>query len=397
MNEDDPIVQELDVFLSHTLEENLFLCQFPTRPSWRPISLDQINAGRYRPQQGSIEFEVDHCFPDHAKDELGHNPKGVSTFSSLGVPLKTNMTVGVIRGDQVFLTPLQHVFQLRPRFKNLQDHQEEQVVSEEVEQMANDESDHESTSLLHQKMKKAAANKGPAVVVRQSYYSKYKAKKALEPWLPLTVLKSDNDIANQMRNALCQTTNNPVPSISNNNQFLSELFPNSSFVAQDVLVLDEVAPSAAVLEKDTTRRSDPNDAPVIVALKGFLVRELGIYGVLNIHSIIKLILNNNKNLPEPEHLPHDSATIGLVLGQIADSIGECWFLKTDTSLEPWRKILINLFRDRGVPIQKSDLVQACRHENVTDFTPKVYSMLMSQLAEKPKGSHSKWKLKSGNI
>ncbi|KAL0216516.1 hypothetical protein P9112_008700 [Eukaryota sp. TZLM1-RC] len=393
-SEDDPVVQEYDVFLSHTLEENLFLCQFPTRPPWRPLNFDQVSQARYKPQQGALELEIEHDFPEHCKDEFGHNPRSTSLFSALNVPLKTNMTVGSVRGNQIYLTPLHHAMQLRPRFKHIEEDETIDMVGD-GSKPTDEGSDMEGSSLIQQKRKAAKASKEPTVVVRQSYYSKYKAKRDAESWLPMSIVKHDQQLANQIKNAMAQTSNNSVPTVGSKNDYLNLLFPEAHLPSIDKVDSTMIGSEVAVDEQ--VSNLSLTESPAFKALQEFILRELGIHGVLNITSIIKLINTYNSSVPEQSQLSSDINTVLHVLGHSADHIGECWFLHTDSALEPYRRILVRLFKESNKPIQKADLVTACRHENVKDFGYKVYNLLMNQLAEKAPGTHSKWKLKSGNV
>ncbi|KAL0225369.1 hypothetical protein RCL1_003281 [Eukaryota sp. TZLM3-RCL] len=404
-NIDDPVVHELDVFLCHSLEENLFLAQFPTRPKWRPLSFDNMTSGKYKPQQGAVELEFDHDFPESAKDESSH-PKSASLFTALSVPTKTNMTVGVIRGGQLFITPLHHIIQFRPRFRHLTDEGEEEMdIPEQTKMMTADDSESEvETSLIQQKIKNAASVKEATIIVRQSAYSKFKAKKSAEPWIPLGLIPKSAEVINHVRNALFFSNSTAITSTSSYNEFLTRLFPSTApqmlqAASEEISSTATSSQSNLVVEQEfPRRRNSVEESPVLMALKEFLTRELSKYGVLNIASLLQLVSKNNRDVSDNQRLPTDSTTIQVVLSQLADHVGECYFLKKgdDEALETYRRIFINLLKSQG-QIQKRDFTTACNAEKVPPFSDKIYSMLTSQLAQKAAGCHSKWELKSGSI
>jgi DNA-directed RNA polymerase-3 subunit RPC5 len=113
-DEEDEVVSTYEVFLSHTLQKDLHVLQFPMRPMTRPYDFKSLKAMTYKPNHRKLDltFEVnkhtEHFNPNFAESD--------STFqlTSNVVPMKTNYAVGIIRGTQLHITPLQSMLQLRP-------------------------------------------------------------------------------------------------------------------------------------------------------------------------------------------------------------------------------------------------------------------------------------------
>jgi DNA-directed RNA polymerase-3 subunit RPC5 len=116
-DEDDPVVKTLDVFLSQNLpgvrdsagrSDGVLLFQYPLRPQWRPLhdgwKLDKV---LYRPLNEMVELEL---LAGEEGDEFRHR------LVSSKVEPKTSFAIGLLRGDQLHLTSLQSMLQLRPRF-----------------------------------------------------------------------------------------------------------------------------------------------------------------------------------------------------------------------------------------------------------------------------------------
>jgi len=121
----DPVVKTLDVFLSQNLpgtrdtsgsSDGVFLFQHPLRPKWMTLQdgwdLDKVS---YRPLNQMVEMEMVSGFAED-DNEFRHK-----LASSKIVP-KATYAIGLLRDDQVHLTPLQAVLQFRPRF----DHKDEE-------------------------------------------------------------------------------------------------------------------------------------------------------------------------------------------------------------------------------------------------------------------------------
>lgn len=128
-SDDDPVVRELDVYLSQNLpgtrdaegrSDGVFLFQYPLRPKWQALSegwrLDKVS---YRPQHQMVELEM---VSGLVSQDTGETAPFRHKLVSSSVAPKATYAIGMMRGEQLHLTPLQAVMQFRPRF----DHKDEE-------------------------------------------------------------------------------------------------------------------------------------------------------------------------------------------------------------------------------------------------------------------------------
>ncbi|GFN78523.1 DNA-directed RNA polymerase iii subunit rpc5 [Plakobranchus ocellatus] len=142
--EDDPVIDEIDVFLSKSLSENLYLMQYPLRPKHMGYShLDHISA-RVKPQQKRVEIElaldtrsknyssskgeqiavnVDGNLPPNAGDRIFSSSK--MDKITLSCPPHTESFpncqygIGLLKEGELHVTPLSAIVQMRPNFDYL--------------------------------------------------------------------------------------------------------------------------------------------------------------------------------------------------------------------------------------------------------------------------------------
>eukprot|EP00897_Mesotaenium_endlicherianum_P002455 jgi/Mesen1/2237/ME000152S01322 len=133
--EGDRVVREIEVFLTPRLdpETGLYLLQYPLRPSWRPYGLEErCQEARLKLQVGNEEvrlkpkagrMEVDLVVDTEAESYNADAPDALlikhQTLASSKISLLTDYAIGVLRGNQLYLNPVQAVVQLRPSLRHL--------------------------------------------------------------------------------------------------------------------------------------------------------------------------------------------------------------------------------------------------------------------------------------
>ncbi|KAF9381126.1 hypothetical protein CPB97_007941 [Podila verticillata] len=145
-DEGDELVKEIPVFLSQRLAKHLYLFQYPVRAAALPYTQESgPSKARIKPLSQLIELElpVDTSASQYNRERgeelaLGMNDKPLRTVfdedldddaqkelldkqilvSSL-IPNATNYLAGVLRNDEMHLTPFLGTVQLRPSFKYL--------------------------------------------------------------------------------------------------------------------------------------------------------------------------------------------------------------------------------------------------------------------------------------
>ena len=141
---DDPVVQEVDVYLSKQLSEHLYLFQYPVRPAHMPYDDICHLSARIKPEQAKVELElsVNTDSVNYAKskgEQIALNVDGtcssvddgaqrfynsdkldkqVLVSTPVGVSPST-FVAGVYKDGELHLTPLKGVVPLRPSFKYL--------------------------------------------------------------------------------------------------------------------------------------------------------------------------------------------------------------------------------------------------------------------------------------
>uniref|UniRef100_A0A8C3L469 RNA polymerase III subunit E n=1 Tax=Chrysolophus pictus TaxID=9089 RepID=A0A8C3L469_CHRPC len=138
--EDDPIIQEIDVFLARSLLEKLYLFQYPIRPA--SMTYDDVThlSAKIKPKQQKVELEmaIDTLNPNYCRskgEQIALNVDGTctdetNTYSSKLMDKQTfcssqaasnvsRYAAAVYRKGELHLTPLHGILQLRPSFTYL--------------------------------------------------------------------------------------------------------------------------------------------------------------------------------------------------------------------------------------------------------------------------------------
>ncbi|XP_071710818.1 uncharacterized protein [Rutidosis leptorrhynchoides] len=124
-NEEDYVVREIDVFFTSSIDANykLYVLQSPLRPNWRPYELED-RCNKVRVSQDTTEVEVEMTvqvdsenYDAYANDDRAMTKQVVTTA---WMPLKTmaNHAVGVLTGNQLYISPVHAVVQLRPSMQH---------------------------------------------------------------------------------------------------------------------------------------------------------------------------------------------------------------------------------------------------------------------------------------
>ena len=126
----DEVVREVDVYLTEDL--SLYLLQFPLKPVYAD-SID-ISSARIKPQHKKIELDVPLVLPEnYPRESLRDIPKS-QKYQSSTVAHDVCLGAAIIKDNNMYITPIQNVLQLRPSFKNMQSFR-----GEVVEQMDEDQ------------------------------------------------------------------------------------------------------------------------------------------------------------------------------------------------------------------------------------------------------------------
>ncbi|XP_074653463.1 DNA-directed RNA polymerase III subunit RPC5-like [Tubulanus polymorphus] len=167
--DDDPVEHEIDVYLSSSLAENLYLFQYPVRPASLPYDNVPRLAARIKPIQQKVELElgINTQGPNYAKskgEQIALNVDGSSSSGAGGgedgamfesnvmdkqilisdpnVVSMKQYAVGLFKNGELHITPLHGLIQLKPGFTYLdkadsrQKSENDGDLQEEVEEEA---------------------------------------------------------------------------------------------------------------------------------------------------------------------------------------------------------------------------------------------------------------------
>ncbi|XP_069036943.1 DNA-directed RNA polymerase III subunit RPC5 isoform X1 [Lepisosteus oculatus] len=138
--DDDPIVQEIDVYLAKSLADKLYLFQYPVRPA--TMTYDDVAhlSAKIKPKQQKVELvmAMDTLSPNYCRskgEQIALNVDGTTsedsntystklmdrqTFSSIQATNGTSRyAAAVFHRGELHLTPLHGILQLRPSFSYL--------------------------------------------------------------------------------------------------------------------------------------------------------------------------------------------------------------------------------------------------------------------------------------
>lgn len=203
----DPVVREIDVYISPELASTIALVQYPLRPSsfvvgGKPNTKFQPSAARTKPRHSMLE--LDYAVPASSGHYSYHDVEelhGTRTFASTAVPISTHMALGKLddTGDRLDLIPLHTVLQMRPTFSHIDAVDPQQVAA--AEQKA-------AEAQAAQQQQQTAAGTKPllfkrkeserAATARRQSFAHLKSEQDAEDWIELQVeggegLNNDDD------------------------------------------------------------------------------------------------------------------------------------------------------------------------------------------------------------
>ncbi|KTW27117.1 DNA-directed RNA polymerase III subunit C37 [Pneumocystis jirovecii RU7] len=137
LSEDDPVMKTYNIYTTSSLNDYLYLFQYPIRPSIQPYTEESFSKPlelRIKPKSGLVEVDVPIYTQQYYNKERGiefsknlendptKNKSPILDFQTLNSkisPCRNYYMVGIIRGDELHLSPVNYTLQLRPSFKHL--------------------------------------------------------------------------------------------------------------------------------------------------------------------------------------------------------------------------------------------------------------------------------------
>jgi len=250
------------VFLSQNLpgvrdsagrSDGLFMFQYPLRPKWRPLDLGwKLDKVAYRPLNEMVELEL---LAGEEGDEFRHK------LVSSKVEPKTSFAVGLLRGEQLHLTPLQSLLQFRPRFdwKDEEDAASKRasstgggsaaVAKAGADDVAMEEagsgSDGENAAaapVVQVKVSKRESDK--AQQIRRSSHAYLREQEDKEAWLNVELHGPDDDESKEMLESMVSASGRDINFNVTCSEYLAQLDATCSDGAAAAQVLMAMAPQA---------------------------------------------------------------------------------------------------------------------------------------------------------
>lgn len=204
--DDDPIIQEIDVYLAKSLADKLYLFQYPVRPA--SMTYDDVThlSAKIKPKQQKVEVEmaVNTMSPNYCRskgEQIALNVDGINsddtntystkmmdkqTFSSIQATTNSSRyAAAVFRRGELHLTPLHGILQMRPSFSYL-----DQADSKHREREAANEGGDSSQDEAEDEIKQITVrfSRPESEQARQRRIQSYEflqKRQAEEPWVHL--------------------------------------------------------------------------------------------------------------------------------------------------------------------------------------------------------------------
>ena len=260
---DDEVVEEMDVFLSKELSQNLYLLQYPTLHLNQTFSADQRLIARVKPQHKKLEMDVmlDISSPNYDQskgEQIAINVDGggtgdgltyensvmdFQTLSSKLIPQKgKRFAAAIVQDGQLHLTPIAHVMQMQPSFKyrdcaeKRAMHAAKMKAQNESGHSSQDEADEAKAVTIRFKSVESEATRA----MRENSYASYEKRLYQEKWISASVHHRDHAYTDRERNRLfCNQAFSPLDDAGdypemevNSSSYLQALVPN--YVVSDV-------------------------------------------------------------------------------------------------------------------------------------------------------------------
>ncbi|KAL5258023.1 hypothetical protein ACHWQZ_G012839 [Mnemiopsis leidyi] len=169
-SEEDEVLHELDVYITKSLGK-LLLAQYPLRPTYKPYQNAARDSLRMRPVQCELEVDM----------KIQSNPNKPAQIQKLTVSqrpmLKPHSAIGLVRGNELHLSPLDSVVQLTPSFDHI-----DKRVAEDAKLNEVDPPEATTTQSVTRKFTKVESDRDKAI--RLSSYQNIQQERQSESWVP---------------------------------------------------------------------------------------------------------------------------------------------------------------------------------------------------------------------
>lgn len=231
-DDDDELVQEIDVFLSPELSEQLHLLQYPLQQT----SLSTLLDARIKPNHCMIE--LDYEIPD-AIGEYGSYDMEARSFTSHTIPISTHMALGRMIHDGpgggaqqgLHLVPLSRITQMRPSFSHVNEATRTLLDTTSKEEAAAAKREAEASKLERKPITLQKKESERAALARKSTFAYKKHSEESEAWKALEVYDIESMEADEvMDKVICTKTEESIMAHFENTNNSPERLVNEQYV-----------------------------------------------------------------------------------------------------------------------------------------------------------------------
>ncbi|CAH2307155.1 DNA-directed RNA polymerase III subunit RPC5 [Pelobates cultripes] len=227
--DDDPIIQEIDVFLAKSLAEKLYLFQYPIRPL--SMTYDRVThlSAKIKPKQQKVEVDVaiNTVSPNYCRskgEQIALNVDGAcgdetstfstklmdkQTFSSIQAASNTSRyAAAIFRKGELHVTPLHGLLQMRPSFSYLDKADTKHREREAANEAGDSSQDEVEDDVKQVTVRFSRPESEQARQRRVQSYEFLQKKQAEESWVHLHYYNiKDSRTELERQYLLCQNTN----------------------------------------------------------------------------------------------------------------------------------------------------------------------------------------------
>ncbi|XP_050683540.1 DNA-directed RNA polymerase III subunit RPC5 [Leptidea sinapis] len=262
MEEDDPIVQEIPVYLSEALAHNLYVYQYPVRPASKDWKDSKVINACVKPKNKLVRMEIGlDAYSDKycasKGEQIAINTDGLQGFikdkeldknryfkadvmdkivyeSNVPCVDTHHYAVGLLQDKELHITPIQGIIQLRPSCSYYDKTDKKSQEKKELDGSEEEEKELEPTQV---KVKFARKETEVAKKAREKSYQSISQKISEEPWYDALWKSSSSDQAELERLKLYSGTTVDGSALTLGvHEYMTDLVPPTP---EDIEVLPE--------------------------------------------------------------------------------------------------------------------------------------------------------------
>lgn len=321
--DDDPVVQEFDVYLSKQLSEHLLVFNYPVRLPKLPYDDIRHLGAKMKPIQRKVELElaVDTRCSNYSHshgEQIATNVEGLRAGADLGsqfpngllekqtltsstaVDKLHNHAIGAFRNGELHLTPIKGIVEMRPNLPYLD--QADMANSKRKTEMgeANDnEEEEEEAKLVRPRM--MAHESDEAKAKRLASYEFLRRQLEDEDWVKMRHHGVQHDAANRSRERLFAELSNP----------LGEFYMSAAEYAEKMMAAKE---TEKAVQAGSFSLTALKSLPLVDQVTSVLSRAC----VMRFEKLMSLLPNGTNGANAVQYLQ-----------QVAVLINGCWVVKSE--------------------------------------------------------------------